>query len=43
MRGDYDYHHSTAGNQHVALIIVIMVCVLGLAGLLVGLNILDHL
>lgn len=43
LRGDYDYHHSTAGNQHVVLIILICIAVLGLAGLLIGLNILDHL
>jgi hypothetical protein len=41
--GDYDYHHSTAGSQHIVLIILICICVLGLAGLLIGLNILDHL
>jgi len=43
LRGDYDYHHATSGQQHAVTIflIVIVMCVLG--GLFIGLNILDHL
>ncbi|DAD51802.1 TPA_asm: hypothetical protein [ssRNA phage Gerhypos.1_31] len=43
MRGDYDYHHSTAGTQHVVTIVLIVIAFVALAGLFVGLNILDHL
>nr|QDH89128.1 MAG: hypothetical protein H3BulkLitter17903_000003 [Leviviridae sp.] len=43
LRGDYDYHHSTAGVQHTVTILIIVLGTLALAGLFLGLNILDHL
>jgi hypothetical protein len=43
LRGDYDYHHSTAGNQHTVTIVLIVLVMLALGGLFIGLNILDHL
>ncbi len=42
MRGDYDYNHASAGQQHAVLIILIIFAMIALGGLFIGLNILDH-
>ena len=43
LRGDYDYNHATAGTFHAVTVILIVIAFLALAGLFLGLNILDHL
>lgn len=43
MRGDFDYHHVTSGNQFLAIIIVILASVIGLAGLTLGLVLLTSI
>ena len=43
MRGDYDYNHATSGHQFAVVMFIIIICALGLGGLFIGLNILDHL
>ena len=39
----YDYNHATSGTNHAVTVILIVAIMVILGGLIVGLNILDHL
>ena len=41
-KNGYDYNHSSLHSLHIVTIIVIVFAVLGMGGLVFGLNILDH-
>lgn len=39
----YDYNHATSGTQHAVMVILIIAVVCILGGLMIGLNVLDHI
>ena len=43
MRGDFDYHHVTSGNQFLALVVVILATTICLGGLTLGLVLLTSI